>query len=365
MFGLATICTLAALSLTAPEEGSVVPVLRDGQRAYMALPRAERFQLMDTPAERIRLASDGEVQPPLELRWEAPSNAVSEVVVDFADGGAPQSVTLTNRTSVRVTNLESGRAYRWTVRCADEEASATFVTAGDLPRLLRCGGVANFRDLGGWRTADGRRVRQGMVFRSAGLRDNASRSSDLLFSKSVPGANRVTPAGVRALREEFDIRTDIELRSDQEAGFMVSSVLGPDVAWARIPFAAYDFIDEDGRGRRAFAALFRLFLRRDGYPVLFHCSGGRDRTGTLAFLLNGLLGVSEDDLCRDWEATIFGETSGKFSSDRIRRLLDYLKIFDGDTIGERIAAYARACGIGDAEIAAFRDIMLESEEESK
>ena len=88
-----------------------------------------------------------------------------------------------------------------------------------------------------------------------------------------------------------------------------------------------------------------------------HCAGGHDRTGTLAFLLNGLLGVEEDDLCRDWEASVFSDAGMKFSSDCIVRLLGYLKTMPGSTLQERIEAYVKGCGVTDAEIAAFRAIM--------
>ena len=74
--------------------------------------------------------------------------------------------------------------------------------------------------------------------------------------------------------------------------------------------------------------------------------------------------VPEDDLCRDWEATVFADGGPKFTSDRIRRLLDCLATFPGDTLQARIEAYARSCGVTDEEIAAFRRLMLESPKEA-
>ena len=79
----------------------------------------------------------------------------------------------------------------------------------------------------------------------------------------------------------------------------------------------------------------------------------------MAFLLNGLLGVSEDDLLRDWEYSVFCDQGASFNSGRIRRLLGYLETLPGSTVNERIESYVRSCGITDAEIAAFRDLMLE------
>lgn len=140
---------------------------------------------------------------------------------------------------------------------------------------------------------------------------------------------------------------------------MEASLLGTNVNWRIVPFAAYDFIDNSVRGREPFAKIFQLFTKKENYPILMHCSGGRDRTGTLAFLLNGLLGVSEDDLCRDWEASCFGDKALNFSPDRIQRLRDYLKEMPGEGTKAKIETYVRGCGVKPEEIAAFRELMLE------
>jgi len=349
----------AVLSILMPRDGVRVPTLKTGQSGYLSGSRAERFVRMDNAADRAKLLSVGSTQQPLHLVWRGSTNVVYELTV-VPEGGVPESFVLRNRTDIYVTNLEIGKRYRWTVRCPDsgESASAGFETEDLAPRLLRAEGVRNFRDLGGWRTADGRRVREGLVLRSAGLRASSKSSGGFFGKKIEMGAQRVTTTGLATLRNEFHVKTDLELRTPQETAGMTGSLLGEDVHWACISFAAYDFIDNSIRGREPFAKIFRLFTKAENYPILMHCSGGRDRTGTLAFLLNGLLGVSEDDLCRDWEMSIFNDAGMKFSSDRIQRLIDYLKTLPGKTLNERVEAYVRSCGITSAEIAAFRGIML-------
>jgi len=351
---------LSALTVLAPEDGACVPTLKAGQRAYVSGSRAERFVRMDNAADRAKFLSIGSTQQPLRVAWSGETNAVYELTV-VAEGSEEESFVLTNRTTAYLTNLELGRRYRWMVRRPDtgESATAAFVTEETAPRLLRAEGVHNFRDLGGWKTGNGRRVREGMILRSAGLRAS-SKSSGGFFNKKIEmGARRVTSAGLATLRDEFHVRTDLELRTPQETAGMTGSLLGEGTQWHCISFAAYDFIDNSVRGREPFAKIFRLFTRRESYPVLMHCSGGRDRTGTLAFLLNGLLGVSEDDLCRDWEMSIFNDAGMKFSSGRIQRLIDYLRTLPGKTLNEQIESYVRSCGISSAEIAAFREIMLQ------
>ena len=352
-------CALAALSIVAPKDGATVPTLRDGQKTYLEGKRSERFVRMDNPADRAKLFAIGSTQKPLKLEWSGATNAVYVLTI-APEGGKTDVFTLTNRTDAYVTNLELWKSYRWTVRCAGtlDEASASFTTEPDPPRFLRAGGVSNFRDLGGWRTTDGKTVRANMIFRSAGLRFS-SKSKGSFFRRSIElGARRVTAAGIATLRDDFKIKSDLELRTPQETAGMTGTILGEGVGWNCISFAAYDFIDNSVRGREPFAKIFELFTKEENYPILMHCSGGRDRTGTLAFLLNGLLGVDEDDLCRDWEASIFSDQGMKFNSGNIQRLLSYLKAMPGGTLQSRIEAYARGCGISDAEIAAFRAIML-------
>ena len=350
---------VSALAILAPNDGAVVPTQRDGQKAYLSSPRAARFVRMDNAADRAKLLACGSRQLPLKLEWSGETNAVFSLSV-AAEGEADETFVLTNRTTAYLTNLEVDRAYRWTVRRLDSEdcASASFRTEPDAPRFLRADGVGNFRDLGGWRTSDGRMVRQNRIFRSAGLRASSKIEGGFFRKKVRLGDRRVTEAGLATLRDEFRIRTDLELRTPQETAGMDGTLLGDNVQWSCISFAAYDFVDNQVRGREPFARLFRLFTKEENYPVLMHCSGGRDRTGTLAFLLNGLLGVSEEDLCRDWESSVFSDAGMKFSSDRIQRLIDYLGSLPGDTLRDRVESYAKSCGITADEIAEFRSLML-------
>ena len=348
-----------SVAIVTPKDGAIVPTLRDGQKAYLEEKRTERFIRMDNPADRAKLLQIGATQKPLKLEWLGETNAVYELTVE-ADGGAAENFSLTNRTTAYVTNLELGRTYRWTVRRSGTEDSAagTFTTDSEPPRLLRAGGVSNFRDLGGWKTAAGKAVRENMIFRSAGLRSSSKTKGSIFRRTVVLGDRRVTAEGIATLNRDFKIKTDLELRTPQETAGMAGTLLGEGVHWKNISFAAYDLIDNTVRGREPFAKIFEIFTKEENYPVLMHCSGGRDRTGTLAFLLNGLLGVAEDDLCRDWEASVFSDAGMKFNSGNVQRLMDYLKTMPGETLHARIETYVKGCGVSDAEIAAFRSIMV-------
>ena len=350
---------LLSIALVAPKDGATVPTQREVQKAYFEGARAERVVRMDNAGDRARLFAAGSHQEPLMLEWTGETNRVYTIEVARA-GGATETFSVTNRTTAYLTNLELGARYVWKVSTEGEEAAqASFATESLAPRFLRAAGVGNFRDLGGWRTSDGRRVRENLLFRSAGLRFSSQTSGGFLRRKVILGARRITPEGIETLRRDFAIKTDVELRTPQETAGMVGSVLGADVKWVNVSFAAYGFIGNMVRGREPFAKLFKVFADKANYPILLHCSGGRDRTGTLAFLLNGLLGVEEDDLCRDWEASIFADQGMGFSSARLEDLLTYLHALPGETLKDKIEGYARSCGVTDEEIARFREIMVE------
>lgn len=77
----------------------------------------------------------------------------------------------------------------------------------------------------------------------------------------------------------------------------------------------------DSRSQYAFREIFRVLADKENYPVYFHCIAGADRTGTVAFIINGLLGVSYEDLTRDFELTLGRYRSaivdGKFTKDGV------------------------------------------------
>ena len=156
------------------------------------------------------------------------------------------------------------------------------------------------------------------------------------------------------------IRTDLDLRGGS------TKPLGSTVQHISIPMQWYEHIFERGYYKDVREAL-RVFAYEENYPMVFHCSMGRDRTGTTAFLILGLLGVDEDTLRHEYYASFFS-TQGAFDTEEfpllianVNRLVKELEKFGDadDTLQEKIEAYMLTIGVTEQEIANIRAIWLE------
>ncbi len=219
-----------------------------------------------------------------------------------------------------------------------------FTVSMQPPRLIFAEGLSNIRDLGGWQAREGKRIRQGRIFRGC----------EMEFHHTV------TEQGKYTLCDELQIKTDLDLRREA-VGKVFSSALGPLVNHILLPVNAYgDFLKEEEK--KTCRQLFRLFTEEERYPFYIHCWGGADRTGTVLFLLGGILGMSEQDLFMDYEFTSFsvwGERSVR--SELFLSLLEGLHPYgkEGDTINQKCEAYLLSAGVTEIELNRIREIMLQ------
>ena len=238
--------------------------------------------------------------------------------------------------------------------------------AGETSRWRHLPGVPNMRDLGGMKGMDGKTVRTGMIFRSGGFNNNAKYR--LVDDEEKPGKKkrqyygrgkeRLTAEAREFQVKNFGIKTDLDLRGDGECNEMTGSPLGPQVKWAHHPSSSYSGFHSE-TGRAATKKNFALFLDEKNYPIGFHCIAGADRTGSLAYLLEALLGVSDADLVLDWELTAFHNPNHKFAHEaRYDQLVGGFAKYPGGTARERAEGYVKSLGFTDADIAKFRAIML-------
>ncbi len=174
-----------------------------------------------------------------------------------------------------------------------------------------------------------------------------------------PAVSHLEESTLAYFRYELRIRSDIDLRNDYECRGMEGSPLKGEVTWFQCSFSSYQGMQSIS-GKEGFATVFRFLLDPANYPAIFHCAAGQDRTGALAFILNGLLGVAEEDLYLDWEATGFWNDNMDFIHDRrFDFLIGGFDSYPGKTIQDRIHAYVLDCGFTQEDIERFCEMMLE------
>ena len=351
--------TPSPVKLMIPKADATVSVLTEGQRAFFALLDETRRLAHSNAVTRAEWLALGWHPQTVAFVWDGFKTRREQV--RFRIWREEDDVCICDTNFLYLTtgrfewdNFRVGTAYRWGLDVKGKgSATSRFVTEDVPPRLIRVPGVPNLRDLGGWKTADGRRVRQGLLYRSANLCENAAECP------GRPPRSRMTPTTCHYMTNALGIRTELDLRNPSECEGLVGSPLGPSVRRVEISSGSYSQMDQPW-AKKALLRDLRLIVDGRNLPLLFHCSGGRDRTGTLAFIVNGLLGVSPDDLARDWDATALWDNERDWfnRNNSYAVLLTVMDKYPGSTLNERIEAYVKSIGFGDDEITRLRELLL-------
>ena len=218
-------------------------------------------------------------------------------------------------------------------------------------RMIYTPSVWNVRDLGGWACTGGR-VKYGKIFRGGHF-------------GSITAADKAT------IVDWLGIAVDIDLRNNSETGSITASPLGGSVEYFHQSLDFYaNAVSTSAASARTVAVLKKVMACvATNKPCYFHCMSGADRTGTIAYILLSLLGVSQSDKDKEYELTAFSdEADGKrFRSSNYNvtngngwyPLIKYFRdTYTGENDNEKVVAWAVANGITSAEINAFRAAMI-------
>lgn len=177
---------------------------------------------------------------------------------------------------------------------------------GDDPRrVVRLDAVHNFRDLGGYPTADGRSTRWRTLFRADGLYRLAGADLEV-----VRGLGLQTVIDLRT-EEEIDLRGKFPLEY-HPVNFHHLPVM--DVLWSQMPdvevsdrdpaeFLEWAYLHMLSECSERFARVIDHLAEPEVLPAVFHCAAGKDRTGVLAMLILGALGVHDEYIVADYALT--------------------------------------------------------------
>lgn len=288
---------------------------------------------------------------PVPIKLTAPLDTIGTLYISEKDdySKAITRYIYKGKDSIAVYNLIPGKTYNWKVETKTPEGDTQIVETGKFKttgtlRMLKVDGIFNVRDMGGWTGLKGYPIRYGKLFRGSRMSNNGS------------GSAIITSDGIDALLE-VGVKADLDLRTSSERNIS-SSPLGSSVSYAyeNNSYASriYTF-DEDGSSISGIKKIISWF--KEDKPVYFHCSVGADRTGTIAFLIGALCGMSEDALSKEYELTSFSPdyvvTNGKVEDlRRIRTekgrydnsedsykyawMINKVKKFPGETMQEKV-----------------------------
>ena len=246
-------------------------------------------------------------------------------------------------------------------------------------RGLDLDGAVNMRDLGGLATRDGRITRRNRLYRG----DNPGYLSD----RDVETFEKI------GLRTVIDLRSQVERRRDpvRPLSRCVPAMLHVGLRYSSDPDNAVADIFPDGvtslrdlyvayltHSASEIAAVYAILASLRTLPALVHCAAGKDRTGLIAALVLGSLGVEDDVIADDYAATATNMASlisllaaaDPQASDHLRHLDPVILSADGDTLLSvlewvralhgSLDAYVRHCGVPDEDISVLRHRLLES-----
>jgi protein-tyrosine phosphatase len=329
------------------------------------------------PVSVIRRSEDS-----VEIRW---NKEAGDIGLSIYRGGSPQQIQtvaplaeVSQGNSILLTGLAADSPHFFKLVTADGAA----VTVGERRPVVE--GTPNLRDLGGYEAGDGRRVKWGQLFRSS----NLGRLTD-------KGLHQIKQLGLKLV---CDFRTEAEALKlpnrfpdsatvsyvrlpIQHGEFEPTSVFDRirkgDFDWISEEFMIQGYIESVERYPKVWSRLFKLLSDSRHRPLLFHCTGGKDRTGAAAALILLALGVPTEAVVADYglsdgynvdvRRTIyeqlqpFGVDIAKVEpyftapESRLRALLKYID----SRYGSAVDYLVKKAGVSEQTIVRLKDELLE------
>ena len=177
-------------------------------------------------------------------------------------------------------------------------------------RLVALEGALNWRDLGGYPTADGQVTRWGCVYRSDGLDQLTDADLTLVAELGIKlvvdfRVDREVDESPSRLPDHPELRRQrLPIGGDEVEGrSILETIRAGDLKTytAQEMAIGYERLLEESALN--FGEVIIHAADRANHPMVFHCTAGKDRTGLMAMLLLGALGVSDDDIVLDYELT--------------------------------------------------------------
>ena len=246
-------------------------------------------------------------------------------------------------------NLKVGTTTYWKEYIGKNEVkSGSIKTANTYPRNLYIKGVKNVRDLGfeGF-------IKQGLIYRGGEF--NYMQGSM---------RNNIKAEGIEAVQQQLGVKTEIDLRFTTEASGTTSAV--SNVNYIHVPMYYKGSgnvltLKDEAQNYDNLAAVkdvFDVLADSDNYPVYFHCSAGKDRTGVIAYLINALMGCDETHIYKDYLFSNFVKADNVKLDNILTTYVADIKAADGATLKEKVTNYiVNNAHIESAKLASVIEIL--------
>ncbi len=202
-------------------------------------------------------------------------------------------------------------------------------------------GTINARDIGGIMTEEGYRVKEGLFLRTDSLHALSDQAVEMLRDRyNVSKIIDMRTGEERAEKPDREINgadnyhipvfTEAEAGITRENGHLVFDDTILDMA------RTYEFMISSGSCTEKLSEILRQIIHNDKGASLYHCTAGKDRTGIVSMLILGLLGVSEDNIMKDYLET---NVTGKAVAEEAAKMA--LKVTGRADLAEKVlAAYS-------------------------
>ena len=351
---------------TVVDEDDLAPQVKDGDVILVTSANMEKFLTEVSYTERdysvTHILDDaysptapGNADKPQEytIRWTGDAAAGAPVVRLWEDSGWSREYTDLSAGDyyITISNMRPNANYHFEVKAGGKTlTSGSFKTTGHVHQVFFSKQVRNARDLGGWKTKDGKTVKYRMIYRGGRLQANTLNNK---------GINEIKAEGIKA---QLDLRGKSDVLS-------APAIAGMDFC-APVIEEGYTSLLQNDKAKAKQCIEFIMKCVKENKPVYFHCSLGRDRTGTMAMMILGILGVDEGDISKEYELTQFaphGWATSDGEKTKMTRKVDYKSAasyiwgFAGETgsFADGMRAYFNSIGIDDTAIDEFRSLMLE------
>ncbi len=312
---------------------------------------------------------------PLKISWEHEYGAdFDHYEVDVYEWGKLDNpvVVKSDTTNANVYNLGPGKYYyqvKAVYKDDHEEVSDFYPVEVDMSlgngeygtiRPWHVDGITNCRDLGGTKLAGGGTLKYGVLYRTSSF-------ADYNMDKKT-----ITDEG-REVIKSWGIKTEIELRGGPsgtggESSFATADTVSeiPGVDYKFVPWAYQNGKNLIYRNIEPLRKTFDILGDPANYPIDFHCRIGTDRTGAVALLVNGLVGVSLGDIYKDYMFSNFGNIGkttyvNQDNDDSTKAYVKEIETFPGETFNNKVYSFLRAIGIPTEKLDNIIDMLTEGD----